>query len=79
MTNGATETGIDRAIKKAGGQAVIARTLGVTQQAVSYWKRTGYAPLLRAVEMEMHYGIPRSQLISPRLRDLFDDRDPLSA
>lgn len=51
-------------------QEEFARVLGVTQQAVSSWIKRGYAPAARAVEIESLYGVPRANLLSPKLRSL---------
>lgn len=64
--------GVDRAIKKAGSQGKLADRLGVSQQVISKWKRRGYVPLIRAVEIETQYGIKRTQLINPRIADMAD-------
>jgi DNA-binding transcriptional regulator YdaS (Cro superfamily) len=60
-------SGIDAAIDVAGGQEALAKLLGCTQQNVSFWKARGYAPNLRAVEIEQHTGIARLRLIDPRV------------
>ena len=68
---GATTTsGIDQAIRAAGSQQKLAVKLGVTQQMVSKYKRNGFVPADRAVEIEVQFGVPRSTLINPRLLDL---------
>lgn len=36
-----TQTGIERAIKKAGSQTNLAVAIGAKQQMVAYWKKTG--------------------------------------
>lgn len=58
-----------RAVATAGGQPAMAARLGVSQQAVAEWVKKGYAPAARAQEIEMHYGVPRTDLISPKLRN----------
>jgi DNA-binding transcriptional regulator YdaS (Cro superfamily) len=68
-----TNAGIQRVVELAGSQGRLAETLGVTQQAVSEWVRRGYAPANRVVEIEAQYGVPRTALIDPRLRDLLVD------
>lgn len=62
-------TGIARAVSAAGGQVPLAHNLGVTQQAVAQWLRRAYVPASRAREIENLYGVPRAELISPKLRN----------
>lgn len=70
-TNGVSATtGIERAIMQAGGQDKLAERMGCTQQNVSAWKKNGYVPLVRAVEIEQLTGVPREDLISPRIKEV---------
>lgn len=64
--------GIDLAIAAAGSQDALAELVGCTQQNVSFWKRQGYAPVLRAVEIEQATGVARVKLIDPRIVELID-------
>ena len=48
-----TRSGIDRAIQWAGGQAKLARILGVTRGAVNGWKRARKIPAERALQVEI--------------------------
>lgn len=63
--------GIERAIEAAGGVAALARSIGVTHQAVSQWRARGWAPPSRAMQMEECTGVPRRDLVSPAIADLF--------
>lgn len=67
--------GIKDVVHIAGGQAALARQLGVSQQAVSKWVQRGFAPVNRVVEIEAQFGVPRHRLIDPKLRDLVDMDD----
>lgn len=67
---GDATTGIERAITQMGGQDKLAERMGCTQQNVSAWKKNGYVPLVRAVEIEQLTGVPREHLISPRIREV---------
>lgn len=62
------KNGVERAVQLAGGQPQMARALGVTQQNVSVWVRQGYVPASRAREIEIEYGVPRIELLSPKIR-----------
>ena len=64
------ESGIEKAITIAGGQAPLAKQLGVSQQAVSLWHRQGWVPLKRVNEIEAQFGIPRLELVKPAILDL---------
>lgn len=49
----------DEIIARCGGsQAACAAALGIKQQAVAHWRRRGI-PLLRAVQLERVFGIPK--------------------
>ena len=65
-----TPNGVSKAVSAAGSQAKLAEQLGCTQQAVSGWVLRGFVPPLRAVEIEAVLGIPRKELLSPRLASI---------
>jgi hypothetical protein len=65
VTNKVTE-----AAEKAGGVPHLARALGVTSAAVREWVKLGFVPQKRAQEIELQYGIPRTELVSPRVRSM---------
>lgn len=62
----ARDQGLDRAIAAAGGVRSLARAIGVSQPAISAWKRI---PSDRVVAVEQATGIPRAELRP----DLFQD------
>lgn len=64
---GLYDTGIYKAVENAGGVAPLATKLGVKRQGVYPWVRRGYVPPRRAVQIETIYGIPRTELMDPRL------------
>ena len=70
-------SGISEAIEAADGQVKLAKLLGVSQQAVSGWKRRGWVPASRSAEIEQQTGVPRQRLVNPRLLELVgaDDAD----
>jgi TorA maturation chaperone TorD len=53
------DQGLDRAIEAAGGIRALARLLGISQPAISAWKRV---PSDRVVAVEAATGVPRQQL-----------------
>lgn len=58
---------LDEAIKRGGGIVAFARRMGVTHQAVYYWKEREWTPLDRALAIEAIFGIDRNLLMEPRL------------
>lgn len=50
---------LDRAKERVGGQAELAKLIGVTAQAVSQWDAV---PPLRVLDVERVSGIPRHEL-----------------
>lgn len=69
MKTAAHNKPVEQAVFAAGSQKAMATALGVTQQAVSAWLAQGFVPASRAKEIEVLYGVPRAELISPKLRD----------
>lgn len=59
-------TGIQRAVKIAGTQTDLANLLGVSQATVWKWVQRGYAPPRRCIEIEMHTGVDREDLLSEK-------------
>lgn len=53
---------IEQAIEIAGGQARLARQLGVVPMAVSQWKRRGQVPASRCLAVEEATGVSRFAL-----------------
>lgn len=68
------KTGIDIVVEMAKGQVLLGERLGVSQQAVSNWQRQGYVPPGRVREIEAQFGVPRHQLVSPKVRELLEVR-----
>lgn len=68
MTFDLYNTGIYKAVERAGGVAKLAELLGVKRQGLYPWVRRGFAPASRAVQIEELYGIPREELMDPKLR-----------
>jgi TorA maturation chaperone TorD len=63
------DTGLDEAIRAAGGVGALARTLGIAQPSVSNWTRV---PAERVLAVETATGIDRS-VLRP---DLYRERNP---
>ena len=51
----------------AHSQEKLGAKLGVSQAAVSKWLKRGYLPMARAIEVEALYGIPRQNIMNPRV------------
>lgn len=60
-------SGICRAVDKAGGVSALARKLDVSRAVIYTWLQQRFVPLERAVEIESQYAIPRRDLIDPKL------------
>ncbi len=70
---------LDRAIGAAGGVRALARSLGVSQPAISSWKRV---PADRVLSVEASTGVPRTSLrpdLYPQEQPLRDDAASLVA
>jgi DNA-binding transcriptional regulator YdaS (Cro superfamily) len=67
--------GIDKAIVAAGSETALAEMLGVSQQAVSKWKKRGFVPIKpvdRASQINNATGVERRELIDPALLEAVD-------
>lgn len=64
-------TGIEKAVEAAGSQPKLAALIGVSKQAVQQWVAQGYVPVDRVVAIEAETGVARSELVEPKLADLF--------
>lgn len=64
------DSAVRQAVAKAGGAAALARALGVSGQAVGIWLKQGFVPQGRAKEIEALYDIPRTELVSPKVRSI---------
>lgn len=56
---------INEAILSAGGLIAFCREMGLTHQAVNAWRRRGYVPPGRAVDVEHKFGVPRIRMVHP--------------
>ena len=52
-----------------GGPVAVARVLGVTYQAVTQWIAQGYVPSKRVPEFSIQFGVPRNEILSPKVRN----------
>jgi hypothetical protein len=64
-------SGIQRAVKLAGGQVELGQMIDVTQQNISKWCISGYAPIDRAIQISQLFDIPARQLVSPKIQSIF--------
>ena len=61
---------VSKASDVAGSQRALALALGVSEQAVCVWVKQGWVPLRRAQQIEALYGMPRTDTMNPRVREL---------
>ena len=54
---------LEDAIARAGGIVRFAKSMGVSLQAVTLWRKQRYVPLQRAVLIEQLYHTPREALV----------------
>lgn len=62
------ERGIDRAVAKFKSQEALADEVGVKKQAVQQWVAKGYVPLDRVGLVSELSGVPRDELIDPKIK-----------
>ena len=62
------DTGLYKAVEKAGSVPKLADALGVSRQAVYDWLKRGWAPTARAIQIEALYGVDRGGLMDPHLQ-----------
>jgi len=67
------KSGVEKAVIVAGGATELARYLQVTHQAVYLWRKRGWVPASRAVQIEKQFKIPRRTLVSARMASLLAD------
>lgn len=58
---------IEAAVARGGGIIAFAKAMGVTHQAVTFWRKKSCVPLPRAMVIEHLYGIGRENLIDPAI------------
>ena len=68
---------IKDALERGGGISVIARTMGLSDEAVRLWRARGKVPAERVVELEQLTGVPREQL-RPDLYRSFPAQDAVA-
>jgi hypothetical protein len=66
-------SGIMKAVEASGSARRLAQSLGVSHQAVCKWKRRGWVPMARAIEIEVMHDIPRRDLLNPAIAVLLTD------
>ena len=59
--------GVEKAIENAGGARLFAARLGVSHQAVYQWRKQGWVPDKRVLQVEKLFGIEREELAAPNL------------
>jgi hypothetical protein len=67
---------LNTAIRDAGGIKPFCAALGVTHQAVYSWKKRGWVPIERAVQIERKFGVFTDYLIKPSTREALASLNP---
>jgi DNA-binding transcriptional regulator YdaS (Cro superfamily) len=57
---------LQEAIRAAGSQVALAKTLGITKSNISHWKRLGAVPATHALAIERLFGISAQKLAPAR-------------
>lgn len=63
-----TDSPLYKAVHANGGPVAVSKVLGVTHQAVTHWIAQGYVPTKRVAEFSIQFGVPREQILSPKVR-----------
>ena len=61
---------LERAAHAAGSWFKLAHKLGVSHQMIYIWRKRGYVPPKRALQIELYYGIAAKDLIDPELLEI---------
>lgn len=76
MTKTTQMQALDEAVVKGGGIVAFSRALGISPQAVNGgWRRRGWVPQLRAMQIERLWGVPARSLMDPKLVDALAEHD----
>lgn len=59
------QTSIDEAIERGGGIVAFSKAMGISHQAIYGWRKRGFVPFTRAVQVEALCGIPCAKLVEP--------------
>lgn len=63
------DNAVSRAVTAHGGPVAVGKLLGVTYQAVTQWIAQGYVPNKRVAEFSIQFGVPRNDILSPKVRN----------
>lgn len=63
------DNAVSRAVAAHGGPVAVGKLLGVTYQAVTQWIAQGYVPNKRVAEFSIQFGVPRNEILSPKVRN----------
>jgi hypothetical protein len=63
-------SGIERAIEAAGGPLALAKLLKVSHQVVYEWRKRGWVPPERALQLKERFKIPLAKLVNPKIGKL---------
>lgn len=61
---------LNKAAELAGGVIPLAKSVGVSHQAIYQWKKRGYVPAESALIIEHKFGIPHGGMVRSALADI---------
>ena len=66
-------TALERAAYAAGNWSKLAHRLSVSHQVMHRWRKQGYVPTDRALQIEEYFGIPAREIVDPRFARIFNE------
>ncbi len=58
---------LETAVERGGGIVRFSRSMGISHQAVYHWRKRGWVPADKALVIESVFGVPRADIMEPRL------------
>lgn len=63
-----SKSALYKAVTTAGGPTAAGAVMGVSPESVRQWIAQGYVPTKRVAEFSIQFGVPREQILSPKVR-----------